>query len=402
MRLWFLAASLSLGSAVALGFTRFAYALLLPSMRDDLEWSYTLAGAVNTSNACGYLLGAMATPLILRRFEPTFVIVVAIALATAFMAATGFAMTATMVMFLRFAVGVTSAFAFIAGGILAARLANERPRDSGLVLGIYYAGTGWGILVSAMLVPYVLKLTVDMPHGWTWAWWALATCCACSLLLLQCSMQALGPCQPAKMDAAPIADVIQRPIWREFSWALCAYFMFGVGNIGYMTFVIALLRQQEVTASVISIFYGLLGMASIAAPSVWSKLLSRFKGGQPLAILNLILGAATIIPALTSSTELVLLSAALFGGAFLSVVAATTALVRHNLPPSKWPAGISVFTVFFAVGQILGPTLVGWIADGRGGLSLGFIFSALALWFAALAGWMQRPIASRTRGLSAS
>ena len=30
---------------------RFAYALILPAMRDDLAWSYTQAGALNTINA---------------------------------------------------------------------------------------------------------------------------------------------------------------------------------------------------------------------------------------------------------------------------------------------------------------------------------------------------------------
>jgi len=36
-----LALALSLGAAVSLGITRFAYALLLPPMRADLGWSYT-------------------------------------------------------------------------------------------------------------------------------------------------------------------------------------------------------------------------------------------------------------------------------------------------------------------------------------------------------------------------
>jgi uncharacterized membrane protein len=40
-----LALALSLGAAVSLGVTRFAYGLLLPPMRADLQWSYTLAGA---------------------------------------------------------------------------------------------------------------------------------------------------------------------------------------------------------------------------------------------------------------------------------------------------------------------------------------------------------------------
>ena len=51
---------LSLGTASALGFGRFAYGLLLPAMRDDLGWSLTEAGAMNTANGLGYLVGAMA------------------------------------------------------------------------------------------------------------------------------------------------------------------------------------------------------------------------------------------------------------------------------------------------------------------------------------------------------
>ena len=46
-----------MGAALSLGVTRFAYALLLPAMREDLGWSYALSGAMNTANAVGYLLG---------------------------------------------------------------------------------------------------------------------------------------------------------------------------------------------------------------------------------------------------------------------------------------------------------------------------------------------------------
>ena len=65
-----LALALSVGAAVSLGITRFAYGLLLPPMRADLGWSYALAGAMNTSNAAGYLLGALLTPWLLRRVDP--------------------------------------------------------------------------------------------------------------------------------------------------------------------------------------------------------------------------------------------------------------------------------------------------------------------------------------------
>ena len=189
----------------------------------------------------------------------------------------------------------------------------------------------------------------------------------------------------------------------DFGFALAGYAMFGVGYIGYMTFVIALLREQGASANQIMIFYALLGVACMASFRVWADLLDRHKSGRALATLNALLGAATILPALTSAWPIVLLSGVVFGGVFLSVVASTTAFVRHNLSVQDWPAGISAFTVVFAAGQVIGPVIVGWIADsaalssgagasGADGLARGLIFSAIALWLGAL-------LASRQKAL---
>jgi predicted MFS family arabinose efflux permease len=56
------ALGLAAGPLVAMGMARFAYALLLPPMRTDLQWTYTEAGAMNTANAVGYLAGAIGRP----------------------------------------------------------------------------------------------------------------------------------------------------------------------------------------------------------------------------------------------------------------------------------------------------------------------------------------------------
>ena len=79
---------------------------------------------------------------------------------------------------------------------------------------------------------------------------------------------------------------------------------------------------------------------------------------------------------------------------FLSVVASTTARVRQHLAPVHWAAGISAFTIVFAAGQIIGPTVVGAIADGPGGLARGLVFSAVALWLGALVAARQKPLAT--------
>lgn len=392
-----LALALSLGAAVSLGITRFAYALLLPTMRGDLGWNYTLAGAMNTANALGYLIGALATPWLLKRARPTALLLWGSALATVFMALSGFFTEATPLLVQRLLAGVASALVFIAGGLLAARLGARQPQRSGFLLGIYYGGTGLGIALSAVGVPWVLEQVAGRLHAWAWAWWGLAVLCAMATLLMMWPARVLAasePPAPAASPAAKKANTADHRVfhYRDFAYALAGYTGFGVGYIGYMTFVIALLKEQGSSPGAVTLFYALLGLAVMASSRIWAGLLDRFKNGQALARLNALLGVATIIPALTSAWPLVVLSGLLFGGVFLSVVASTTALVRHNLPPAQWAAGISAFTIVFAAGQIVGPTVVGFIADGPGGLARGLVFSAIALWVGAA-------LASRQRAL---
>ncbi len=398
--LWVVLA-LSLGAAVSLGITRFAYALLLPVMRNDLGWSYALAGGMNTANATGYLLGALATPALLRRMAPGTLLLGGALAATLFMALSGFFIHATPLLWLRLLAGVASACMFIAGGLMAARLGAQHPGRSGLLLGLYYGGTGWGIAASALLVPAVLA-AAPAPHGWTWAWWALAAVCVLATAVLLWPVRALrglaapGAAASAPAAVAPTAPVQAAPVpampWRALLPALMGYGLFGVGYIGYMTFVVALLRDQGVGSVGVTVFYALLGLAVVASSRIWAGLLERSRGGQALALLNALLGVATVLPALTSVWPVVLASGLLFGGVFLSVVASTTALVRHNMAPAQWAAGISAFTIVFAAGQIIGPTVVGWIADGPGGLARGLVFSAGALWLGALVAWRQKPL----------
>ena len=399
-RLLVLAAALSMGAAVSLGITRFAYGLLLPTMRSDLGWGYALAGAMNTVNAVGYLLGALATPWLLKRSTPVALLVTGSLLASVFMAGSGFYTDAPLLLMQRLLAGVASALVFIAGGLLAARLGALAPAHMGLLLGVYYGGAGAGIALSALLVPVVLQAAVDVPHSWARAWWALAGACFLATGVVAWvgrRLQALT----APAVGALHAGAKQLFKWRDFAPGLIGYLLFGMGYIGYMTFVVALLKEQGAASGFITLFYTLLGAAVMASSSIWAGLLNRFRGGQALAVLNALLGCATVLPALTNAWPLVLLSGVMFGGVFLSVVASTTALVRHNLPPGQWAAGISAFTIVFAAGQIMGPIVVGWIADSVGagnelaGLQRGLIFSALALRMGAGVAMRQRELAQK-------
>ena len=314
--------ALSLGAAISLGLARFSYALLLPPMRADLDWSYLLAGAMNTSNALGYFIGALLTPTLMRRFGAQAVLFGGALLTVVFLLAAGWLTDANLLLAQRLLSGVGSALIFIAGGLLAARLGALHPQRAGLLIGLYYGGTGIGIVLSAALVPLALAASAaaGSAHGWQWASLGLG-----ALSLLATAGMALAA---RHLDGAAVPmSAAQRPRVATLAYGLSAYLMFGVGYIGYMTFVVALLKEQGMVDLQVNLFYGALGLALMASPRIWAGLLDRSKGGQAIATLNGLLGVATLIPVLTAATPLVFLSGILFGAVFLSVVASTTALV---------------------------------------------------------------------------
>lgn len=398
-----LALALSLAAAISLGVTRFAYSLLLPVMRTDLQWSYTIAGAMNTANAMGYLVGALLMPRLVQHLSHARIVWGSALLASGLMAVSGFFTDTAVLLGLRLLAGVLSATLFVGGGLLAARLSSYAPAHGGLLLGLYYGGTGWGIAGSALWVPLALELSTGQAHSWQSSWWLLGGMCLLAALGLLLTLpwlhhlwQVPPPPKPAPAHApAPAGKQPDRFRWKPFGFALAGYFQFGLGYIGYMTFIIALLRSSGASSLQITVFYTLLGLAVVASGRIWARLLDRYHGGQALAILSALLGLATLLPVLSTHPVLTIASGVLFGATFLSVVASTTALVRHNLAPDAWVSGISAFTIVFAIGQVLGPALVGWISDGPGGLQRGFLASAIALWLGALLASRQKALAAR-------
>jgi len=382
------AAALALGAAVSLGLARFSYALLLPPMRADLGWSYTTAGAMNTVNAAGYLAGALLAPRWLAHHDARRVMLIGGSSAALLLALHALVRGDAALYAARTLTGVASAASFIGGGLLAARLAGASSGlQAGTVLGLYYGGTGLGIVASALVVPPFVAPSVG---GWPGAWLALA--------VLAAACTALTAAFTRELHAPPVARGERAAFtWSSMAFGLAGYLCFGLGYIGYMTFIVTLLREQGLAGAAITAFYVLLGVAVIASSWLWAGLLQSWRGGGVLALLNALLAVATLLPVVSRSTPVAFASGLLFGAVFLQVVAATTALVRHNLPAAAWPAGITAFTIIFAAGQIVGPTVVGHVADGAGGLLRGLALSGGVLALGAVLASLQRPF-GRARG----
>ena len=370
--------ALSGAAAVAVGFARFAYALVLPSMQLDLDLNYAQAGWLNTANSLGYLVGALLTVALVQRYGNHKLFTLGAVLTTCALVLTGLTRDFAWLTLYRFLAGAGAAGAFICGGVLAGVLGTR-------AIVIFFSGSGIGMLSTGALLPWLFELVG--PESWPWAWIAIgAVCIPLTLLCLAAARHIEEPGVPGHSASWQ---------WQPFLPEFTAYFMFGLGYIAYMTFIIAWLRQNPVPgmlpAMVTSIMWSVLGCMTLLAPLLWQRVFNGRGDGLPMAATMVVLGSGAALPMLAPSIIGVWLSSALVGASVLMVPAAATSFVKANLPKAAWGSALAVVTSLFAIGQAIGPVGAGWLSDQWGSLSVGLGASAALLFGGALIALLQRP-----------
>ncbi len=178
------AVGLSIGAAVALGFSRFAYALLLPPMRDALGLTYVEAGGLNTANAAGYIFGAAASSWAAKRFGIARVFGAGLFVSAAILLLSAIAPSFSILLAFRTIGGVSTAFAFILGASLAGAIDRApRPARGAFLVSIYVAGAGLGIVISGVAAPLALEAGAQ---GWRWGWAILGALAIIGLIPAYC------------------------------------------------------------------------------------------------------------------------------------------------------------------------------------------------------------------------
>ncbi len=359
------------------GFGRFAYALLLPVMREDLAWDYALSGWLNTANSVGYGLGALAGMFLLSRFRPATLFVAGLVITVTTLLLCGITRDLWTMMAWRFATGVGSAWVFACGGALVAAHYNQSAAKSAAAIAIYYAGGGLGIALSGIVLYPVLG------HDWSWStgWLVLGLVgIAFSIWPAKLALDMGGQSTAASTGQLRLA---------HFAPILAAYFLFGVGYIVYMTFVVAWLREMQLGNAAATGVWLVLGLAAMASGYAWRNIMARWWPVHTFAATCVCTAVGTALPLLSHSWAMLLVSAVLVGGSFFMTPGSMMALARRTLPPAQWAKAMNLFTFIFAIGQGVGPVAAGWIADNHG-LNAAMAAGAAVLMLAAGLAFMQK------------
>lgn len=383
--LWLIVLGLSLGPAVSNGFARFSYGLVLPAMRDDLGWTYTEAGWINTANAIGYLLGALLALGLISRLGASFLFIAGMALTALALIMSGLTQDFWLLSFWRVIAGVGGAPVFIAGGVMASALFADDKAKNALAIAVYFGGGGFGMIICGVVLPYM----VEWFGGAVWPLtWLLIGVLSYLCFLPSYWAAAVTPSPPP----APQGRAAPLPNARMLAGLAC-YFCFGLGYIVYVTFLIAWMRNNGADTALVAWTWAIMGAAVLISPFIWSRVLAGAEGGRAMALTSWAVGIGIAAPLIDASIIGVTISALLMGGSFFMVPTSSTAFVRKNLPQIQWGKALSLFTVIFSVGQIIGPTAAGYLADITGDNTAGLAAAALVLGIGGLLGALQKPLA---------
>ena len=381
---WIIAFTGTLVTILAHGFSRLSYSVILPSMKDDLGLNYTQLGAIATGNFIGYLSLAIVGGFLAARFGVRRVVFISLLVIGVSLFLTGFTSSFLYAFFMRFITGAGNGGSYVP--IMALPAAWFAARNRGLATGIVSGGIGGGLFLSGIILPPIIA--AFGAEGWRYAWFFLGA--AVFLLAFFCyaflrddprekGLAMYGGEEGRKRGPqAGLFSAFRKVVAEPELWKLgCVYLMFGFSYIIYLTFFVAYLTK-EMGLSPVSAgrIFAVLGIFSIFCGVIFgwiSDVLGR-RAGSMLAYLTLAL--SYFIFALWKDPAGFYLSAVVFGVASFAVPTIMAAASGDAVGGTLAPAGLGLITLFFGVGQALGPAIGGWIKDTTGTFTYAFLLCA--------------------------
>lgn len=337
---------------IAMGIGRFAYTPILPIMQQDLSFSDTAAGYVASSNYAGYLLGAVLAGVLPIKRHRTFLLrfhLIISILTTIFM---GFTNSLIFWNILRFLSGFASAFVLVlASGIVLDTLASINKTHWS---GIFYGGVGFGIFLSSILIPML-----NEPFHWEGTWIGLAT--VSGFLAFFVWIWLTDTTQTAGKKEIKEAD-IQTPPIKWLPWLTVAYGLEGLGYIVTGTFIVSIAEKSPSFHSDATLVWLVAGLAAIPSCILWSFLANKRGYVESLILAMIFQAIGIVIPVFWVTQTGILTSGLLFGATFMGITSLATTLGRQ-MNPTKSSRIIGSLTAVYAVGQLIGPSLAGFMSS---------------------------------------
>ncbi|MFA6283865.1 MAG: MFS transporter [Desulfurivibrionaceae bacterium] len=363
-----------------LGLGRFALGMILPAMGQSLHLSYSQMGLVGTVNFAGYLVAVLFCGTLADRFGYRRLIAMALTAVGVTMILIGRSSSFGVILLCYTITGMGSGAANVPMmGLISQWFAkSHRGRATGFVV----IGSGFAILLSGKLVPFLNRL--GGAEGWRLSWQVLG-----GIILLVAGLcwgmlrnspqeKKLRPLGESEHEAEAVLTGAETRIRRRDIAQLGGlYFLFGYTYVIYATFIVtSLIQEHGFSEAQAGSFWSLVGGLSLLSGPVFGTLSDRIGRKYTLAMVFAIQTAAYLLVSRPLATPFLYLSIGCFGVVAWSIPSIMAALAGDYAGPRKAARIFGLITFIFALGQIAGPAVAGLLAEKSLGFGSSFFMAA--------------------------
>ena len=345
----------SLSTLLALGLFRFAYSALLPLLIAAQWFSASTALYLSTANLCGYLMGALSANPLNQRFSHTQLIITAALLGSASLLACAIAhLPIAWYVVWRMVAGITGAWLMVLAPSWALRQVPVAAKNTASAW--VFAGIGFGVLLSAFLLPYMPSLGLKFT-------WLILGCGSLLLSLLIILLLLKHPHTSTTLSSAvAIKPNHTKPPYASAVFIILAYGCFGMGYLPHALFwVDYLARDLAWDLHTVDTQWLLYGLGAAVGNGLGFVLVKHWGWMKANSICFILYAIAIALPLFSQQASVLALSSFVTGALVPVMVAMSSGclllLLGSDLHQRFW----GYATAFFSVCQFGGGLLMSHI-----------------------------------------
>lgn len=357
-------------AGVAQSFGRFAFGVVLPAVRNDLDLTNTVAGSLATVNVGAYLIGTLVVASIAAKVRLLRIMHIGCVLAFAGLALTAVAPGVWLVGVAMFLSGFGGALVWIPVPVIAAD--SMPPEKRSVAIGLMGSGMGSGIVFASQLSGYIRSSMGD--DSWRTVYVVLAIISFCVLLA---TFLLIGHQQDKPTGSGGGFggfDALKR--MRAWKPLTAAYTSFGFMYLLILAFLVTRLEDDNGwSSSRASLAFTLVGIAMMFGGPIFIALASRIgtRFGLAAAFIGWVSVVLLILPGWFYAT---LPSSVVLGLCFSAIPTMITLYVVENTTMDDYGPAFAAATLAFGVVQMISPQVGGLLADLTGSFTVVFLLSA--------------------------
>jgi len=366
------------------GFSRMSYGVILPFMQEGLSLSTSKSGLLGTILFLGYLLTVGLSGVLTVRRGAKRVLLLGGWLVVAGLCGLVFVSNFWWASVSFFIAGAGSALVYtpllsIAIGLF--------PEKRGAVMGLLMSGAGIGMLLSGALVPFMLQQFPLL--GWRGAWLVFAAMTVVVMLLASFILK--DPHASATSEKDGMRE--KTNVWRSKELYMIAGLYFAVGIVYLIPnlYQTSYMIELGISNKRVGTIYSIAGICSIGGAPIWGILADRMGVKKALLAALILSVVGDIIPIEWGSVAGFVVSSVIWGSSLGGVLVLIQMKASQQVSSQYVAAAIGFVSVFYAIGQMMGPGIAGWLIEYAGGYATAYRFGAVIFFLCTLLTMMLKP-----------